>query len=318
MKTVALGSSDLQVARICFGGMRLSPTWDFEKVDAAAIERGIAILESAVEAGYTFIDHADIYGGTACEMIHGRAMEKHPEWRDQLVVATKCGIRWPDEPKGAPHRYDFDGRHIIQSAEDSLRRLKIDRIDLYQLHRPDWLADPSDVAAAFTKLRNAGKVRFFGVSNFRPSLVRALQAALPFPLVANQVEIHFLRLATFEDGTLDQCLEMKMTPLAWSPLAGGRLGPALDENRAPELKDHEAQAATFRLRPVLRDVAKQYGVSPLAILLAWQMRHPSGIIPILGSTRPDALRDAALADTITLDRENWYRILLAAQGKPLP
>jgi predicted oxidoreductase len=318
MKTVALGPTDLQVTRLCFGGMRLSPTWDFEKVDATAIERSIGILESAVEAGYTFIDHADIYGGTACETIHGRAMERHPEWRGRLVVATKCGIRWEDEPQGAPHRYDFDGDYIVRSAEESLRRLKVERIDLYQLHRPDWLADPAAIAAAFTKLRDAGKVRFFGVSNFRPSLVRALQAALPFPLVSNQVEIHFLRLATFEDGTLDQCLELKMTPLAWSPLAGGRLGAALDEDRAPELKDHEGQAAVLRLRPVLRAAAKEYGVTPLAILLAWQMRHPSGIIPILGSTRPEAIREAALADTITLDRETWYKILRAAQGKSLP
>lgn len=318
MKTVALGSTDLQVTRLCYGGMRLSPTWDREKVDATAIERGIAMLESAVEAGYAFIDHADIYGGTACEMIHGRAMEKHPEWRDRLVVATKCGIRFPDEPKGTPPRYDFDGRHIIWSAEESLKRLKIERIDLYQLHRPDWLADPADIAAAFVKLHNAGKVRHFGVSNFRPSLVRALQAALPFPLVSNQVEIHFLRLATFEDGTLDQCLEMKMTPLAWSPLAGGRFGPAIEDKLTPELKDHEGQAAVSRLKPVLAAVAKDYGVSPLAILLAWQMRHPSGIIPILGTTRPEMMREAARADSIELDRENWYRILLAAQGKPLP
>jgi len=318
MKTVALGSSGLQVASLGYGGMRLSPSWDREKVDAAAIERGIKLLENAVDAGFTFIDHADIYGDTMCEMIHGRAMERHPEWRDRLVVATKCGIRWKDVPKDAPHRYDFDGNHIRQSVDASLQRLKIDRIDLYQLHRPDMLMDPADIASAFVEVQKAGKVRHFGVSNFRPSQVRALQSALPFPLVSNQVEIHFLRLATFDDGTLDQCLEMKMTPLAWSPMAGGRLGGAVDENLSPELKDHEAQAAIFRLRPVLAEVAKQYGLSPLAILLAWQMRHPSGIIPIIGTTRPEILREAALADTITLDRDNWYKILLAARGQRLP
>jgi predicted oxidoreductase len=318
VKTVALGPTDVQVSRLAYGGMRLAPSWDLEKTDAAAIERGIGLLESAVDAGYTFIDHADIYGGTAAEMIHGVALERHPEWRDRLVVATKCGIRWEDEPPGTPHRYDFSGDHIRQSVDGSLARLKVERIDLYQLHRPDWLADPTEIAAALVDIHRAGKVRHFGVSNFRPSLVRALQAALPFPLVSNQVEIHFLRLVTFEDGTLDQCLEMKMTPLAWSPLAGGRLGAALDETRQPPPHDHEAQAAALRLRPVLAAVAKEYGVPPLAILLAWQMRHPSGIVPIVGSTRPSMIRDAALADTITLDRENWYRILLAARGQPLP
>jgi predicted oxidoreductase len=316
MKTVLLGSTDLPVTRLCYGGMRLSPSWEADKVGPDLIERGIRMLESAVEVGYTFIDHADIYGGGMCETIHGLALERHPDWRDRLVVATKCGIRWIDEPVGAPHRYDFSRDHIRRSAEDSLRRLKLDRIDLYQLHRPDWLTDPAEIAAAFVDLHRAGKVRHFGVSNFRPSLVSALQAALPFPLVSNQVEIHLLRLATFEDGTLDQCLEKKMTPLAWAPLAGGRLAAALGDDATPP-QAPEAQAAVYRLRPVLARVAKQYGVSPLAILLAWQMRHPSGIIPILGSTRPEIIRDAVTADTITLDRESWYHILLAARGQKL-
>jgi predicted oxidoreductase len=316
MKTVALGSSDLQVTRLCYGGMRLSPSWDPEKVDAAAIERGIQLLESAVDAGYTFIDHADIYGGTACEMIHGCAMERHPEWRDRLVVATKCGIRWENEPKGAPHRYDFDGNHIRQSVDASLQRLKIDRIDLYQLHRPDVLMDPADIAAAFVEVHKAGKVRHFGVSNFRPSQVRALQSALPFPLVSNQVEIHFLRLDCFEDGTLDQCLEKKMTPLAWSPLAGGRLGAALDETR-PLPENERDVAAVARLKPVLKEVANAYHTTPLVILLAWQMRHPSRIIPILGSIRPETIQEATAAAEIELDRDNWYRILRAARGQKL-
>lgn len=317
MQTVSLGSSDLQVTRLCYGGMRLAPSWDPAKCDAAAIERGIRMLENAVEAGFNFIDHADIYGGTMCETIHGRAIERHPDWRDKLIVATKCAVRGPDQPaKGAPHRYDFSGDYIRQSVEGSLKRLNLERIDLYQLHRPDWLADPEEIAAAFVELRQAGKVRHFGVSNFRPSLVSALQAALPFPLVSNQVEIHFLHLDTFEDGTLDQCLEKKMSPLAWSPLAAGRLAAAVEDNATPP-RDPEGQAAVYRLRPVLAEVAKQYGVSPLAILLAWQMRHPSKIIPILGTTRPEMMREAAKADTITLDRENWYKILLAARGKGL-
>ena len=316
MKTIPLGPTDLQVTRLCFGGMRLSSSWNPKDADEAMIKRGIKMLESAVEAGFTFIDHADIYGGTACEMIHGRALDVHPEWREKLVVATKCGIRGKDDPKGAPHRYDFSGEYIRQSAEGSLKRLKLERIDLYQLHRPDWRMDPEEVAAAFVDLHKAGKVRYFGVSNFKPSQVRALQSALPFPLVSNQVEIHFLRLACFEDGTIDQCLETKMSPLAWSPVAGGRLAAALDEKSEPprEIAD---QAAVYRLRPVLAEIAKAYGVSPLAILLSWQMSHPSKIIPILGTTRPEMMREAALADTITLDRESWYQILLAARGQGL-
>jgi predicted oxidoreductase len=131
------------------------------------------------------------------------------------------------------------------------------------------------------------------------------------------VEIHFLRLDTFEDGTLDQCHEHKMTPLAWSPLAGGRLGAALDDSRPLPEAERDA-AAVARLKPLLRDVANAYNATPLAILLAWQMRHPSKIIPIFGSIRPDLIKQAAQAAEIDLDRDTWYHILRAARGKKLP
>ncbi len=315
MNTIPLGSTDLRVTRLCYGAMRIAGSWNREKVDATAIQNGIRILESAVEAGYTFIDHADIYGDTTCESIHGEALKQHPEWREQLVVATKCGIRRADQPTaGLPGRYDFDADYIKQSLDGSLQRLGLDRIDLYQLHRPDWLADPAAIAEALTAIHAAGKVRYFGVSNFRPSLVSAVQSVLPFPLVSNQVEIHLRRLAVFEDGTLDQCLEKKMTPLAWSPLAQGRLGASLDENAALP-KDPADVEVVERLRPILRDIAEAYHVSPLAVVMAWLMRHPSGIIPIVGTTRPEAIKAAAQADTITLDRVSWYRILIAARGR---
>ena len=316
MKTQFLGTTDIRVTRLCYGAMRIAGGWDRNKVDSVAIERGIRSLESAVDAGYNFIDHADIYGDTLSETIHGLALDRHPDWRDKLVVATKCGIRFEDEPPGTPHRYDFSAEHIRWSVDESLKRLKLERVDLYQLHRPDWLADPEEIAATLVDIHKAGKVRYFGVSNFKPSLVAAVQSALPFPLVSNQVQIHLLRLDTFEDGTLDQCLEKKMTPLAWSPLAGGRIAAAFDEKFPLPQSEHDV-AAVARLRPVLADVAQAYGVTPLAIVMAWLMRHPSGIIPIYGSTRPEAILEATKADTVTLDRDSWYRILLAARGKKL-
>jgi predicted oxidoreductase len=317
MKTIPLGTTDLQVTRLCYGAMRISGSWDRDKVDAAAIEKGIKSLESAVEAGYNFIDHADIYGDTTCEMIHGLALKKHPEWREQLVVATKCGIRFEDEPPGTPHRYDFSSEHIRWSIDESLKRLQLDRVDLYQLHRPDYLADPDEIAQALINIHKAGKVRYFGVSNFKPSLVNALQAALPFPLVSNQVAISLLRMDTFEDGTLDQCLEKKMTPLAWSPLAGGQLGMAFDEKAPLPPDDNPKAAIIMRLRPLLATIAKEYGVSPLAVVLAWLMRHPSKIIPIIGTVRPEAIKASVEADTFTLDRDNWYRILRVSRGQKL-
>jgi predicted oxidoreductase len=316
MKTQALGNTDLQVSRVCYGAMRIAGSWDKAKVTPDNIESGIKSLEAAVDAGYNFIDHADIYGDTMCEEIHGLALKRHPDWKDKLIVATKCGIRFEDEPQGTPHRYDFSREHILWSVDESLKRLRLDRIDLYQLHRPDWLADPDEIADALTTIHKAGKVRYFGISNFRPSLVAAVQSRLPFPLVSNQVEIHFLRLDCFEDGTLDQCLEKKMTPLAWSPLAGGRLGAALDDERSLPESEHDV-AAVARLKIILREVANAYSTTPLVILLAWQMRHPSKIIPIFGSIRPELIKEAAKAADITLDRDNWYRILRAARGKKL-
>ena len=316
MKTQSLGPTEIQVTRLCYGAMRIAGAWDRDKVSAENIESGIKSLEAAVDAGYNFIDHADIYGDTMCEAIHGLAIKRHADWRDKLVVATKCGIRFEDEPAGTPHRYDFSAQHIRWSIDESLKRLNLERVDLYQLHRPDWLADPDEIATALVDIHRAGKVRYFGVSNFRPSLVAAVQSRLPFPLVSNQVEIHFLRLDCFEDGTIDQCLEKKMTPLAWSPLAGGRLGAALDDSR-PLPEAENAAAAVARLKPLLRDVANAYSATPLAILLAWQMRHPSKIIPIFGSVRPELIKEAAQAAEIELDRDNWYRILRAARGKKL-
>ena len=126
MKTQSLGTTDLQVTRLCYGAMRIAGGWDKAKVDAVAIDKGIRALESAVEAGYNFIDHADIYGDTMSEAIYGMALDRHPDWREKLVVATKCGIRWEDEPAGAPHRYDFDGAYLRQSVDGSLARLKLE------------------------------------------------------------------------------------------------------------------------------------------------------------------------------------------------
>jgi predicted oxidoreductase len=316
MKTQLLGTTDVHVTRLCHGAMRIAGGWDKNKVSADDIERGIASLESAVEAGFNFIDHADIYGDTMCEVIHGLALDRHPDWRDKLVVATKCGIRFDDEPPGTPHRYDLSGEHIRWSVDESLQRLKLERIDLYQLHRPDWLADPAEIAEALVDIHRAGKVRYFGMSNSKPSLVSAIQSALPFDLVSNQVEIHLLRLDSFEDGTLDQCLKKKMTPMAWSPLASGRIAAAFDDKVPLPQNDHDL-AVVSRLRPLLADIAQAYSATPLAIVLAWLMRHPSKIIPIYGSTRPEMIRAATEADRIDLDRNSWYRILLAARGKKL-
>ena len=314
MQTQLLGTSGIEISRLAYGCMRISGSWDRNTVDQTAIERGIGILESAVEAGYTFFDHADIYGDTACESIFGHAIKKHPEWRDRLVVATKCGIRFEDEPSpGQPHRYDFSYEHIMTSVGESLERLHLDRIDLLMLHRPDFLADPAEIARAFTGLKTSGKVREFGVSNFRPSLLSAVQSALPFALQVNQVEIHPLRLDCFTDGTLDQCLECKITPMAWSPLAQGRV--AAGQEPKAGAADRERHLGILA---ALDAAAEQFECTRTAIVLAWLLRHPAGIVPVIGSTQPVNILSAARATEIEMDRDTWYRILRAARVEKLP
>jgi predicted oxidoreductase len=234
--------------------------------------------------------------------------------RDRVLILTKCGVRPAGTPQPeCPQRYDFSAEHIIYSCEHSLKRLGIDTIDLYMLHRPDYLANPQEIAKAFSELKAAGKVRYFGVSNFRTSLVTALQVACPMPLVVHQVEISLAKLDAFTDGTLDQCLIEKITPQAWSPLAAGLIGAG-----ASRLLPGQRAYRPEQFLPALDAVAKSRGATRTAVALSWLLKHPAGIQPIVGSVNPDRIRDAATADDLELTREEWYRLLLAARGEPLP
>lgn len=314
MKTQTLGKTSLESTRLSYGCMRIAGTWNPAEITQERREKGKVAIIAAFEAGYRLFDHADIYCRGGCEEIHGEVLREVPSMRAEIQIATKCGIRFPGDPNpDSPHRYDFSAKHIVESCDRSLSRLGVDRIDLYQLHRPDLLMNPPEIAKAFSQLRSQGKVAHFGVSNFLPSFVSALRAHLDFPLAVNQVEIHLGRLDCFYDGTLDQCIEVGMTPLSWSPLGGGWLGSG---GKVPP--DHAEFETRNALLACLDATAEKYGVSRTVVSLAWLMKHPSGIIPIVGSVNPDHIRDAAKADDIELDREDWYRILVAARGKPLP
>ncbi len=314
MQTVKLGLSSLVSSRIAYGCWRSAGTSDPAEVTPEAREAGRSAIIAAYEAGYTLFDNAEIYCRGVCEEILGHALREVSGMRARVLIATKCGIRVAGDPgPEAPKRYDFSGEYIVRACEGSLTRLGIETIDLYMLHRPDYLADPHEIAGAFVQLYDAGKVRYFGVSNFRPSLVSALQAACPLPLIVNQVEISLARLDCFTDGTLDQCLEKRITPLAWSPLGGGYLasGAIL---RLPS--EHQRHAKSV-LR-ALDEVAEKRGVSRTAVALAWLLKHPSRMVPIIGSNNPERIRDAARAADLELTREEWYQLLIAARGEPLP
>ena len=306
MQTTPLGTSSLPVSRLAYGCWRLSGTPELRAASRQAVI-------TACETGYTLFDHADIYGGGEAEKIFGEVLREVPGMRERILIVTKAGVRRGDDPPGSPYHFNLSGEHLIRGCEGSLQRLGVETIDLFLLHRADWLMDPVDVAATFMKLKQSGKVRFFGVSNFRPTFVTTLQAAFPMPLVANQIEISLGQLAAFDDGTLDQCLGKRMTPMAWSPLGGGQFADG-----AKRLLKYQEGYRTAGVLPLLDEYAAQRGVTRSAVALAWLLKHPSGIVPIVGSTNPHRIREAARAPEITLSREEWYRLFTAARGEPLP
>jgi predicted oxidoreductase len=314
MQTISIGVSSLNSSRLAYGCWRAAGTWDPAKVTPEGRADGRRAIIAAYEAGYTLFDNAAIYCHGEAERILGDVLKHIPAMRGRVLVATKCGIRPAGEPRpDAPARYDFSGQHIIESCEQSLRRLGLETIDVFMLHRPDFLADPAEIAGAFTQLKSAGKVRYFGVSNFRPTLVTALQAVCPMPLVVHQVEISLAKLDAFTDGTLDQCLIERITPMAWSPLAGGLIGAGA-KALLPSQKVYQPE----KFLQVLDAVARERGSSRIVVALAWLLKHPAQIQPIIGSTNPERIREAAKAPDLELTREEWYRLLLAARGEPLP
>jgi predicted oxidoreductase len=299
---------------LAYGCWRLAGTWDPAKTTPEGRAAGRRAVIAAYEAGYTLFDNADIYCGGQAERIFGDVLREVSGMRDRVLVATKGGIRGGGDPRpDSPPRYDFSAEHIVQACEGSLRRLGIETIDLYMLHRPDYLADPEEVAKAFAQLKGSGKVLYFGVSNFRPTLVTTMQTVCPMPLVVHQIEISLAKLDAFTDGTLDQCLIERLTPQAWSPLAGGLLGGG-----AKDLLPSQRVYQPAAFLPALDAVARERGVSRVTVALAWLLKHPSDIQPIIGSTNPERIREAAQASTLELTREEWYRLLIAARGEPLP
>ena len=288
-----LGRSTLRVFPIAYG------CWRFAGTDVAAARDKV---DAALELGIDLFDHADIYGDGAAEELFGRVLAEDRSLRDRMTIATKGGII-----PGVP--YDSSPEHLTATCERSLRRLQVDTIDLYQIHRPDFLGHPEQVAATLSSLREQGKIREVGVSNHTPSQLRALQAWLPFPIATRQPEFSCWRHAPLRDGTLDQCLELRITPLAWSPMAGGRLGMDPADAEDPRLRN---------LLAVLDEIAQSQGVSRGSVAIAWTMLHPSGVIPILGTQRIDRIREGVSALKVRLSRTQWNDILIAAQGEPLP
>lgn len=268
------------------------------------VDRGKLAVRTAVDHGYTLFDHADIYGGGACEKIFGEVLAESPGLREQLTILTKCGVRTDD-----PARYDASYDHIVSSVDGSLARLGVEQIDALLLHRPDYLMGVEEVARAFDDLLAAGKVREFGVSNFPPEKLAALQSALSVKLQVNQVEMNIHNIDAFENGMLDQCQSLGISPQAWCPL-GGIVWDAWGNTFSPE--------QTARVRQEASRQAAYYGIESWQLALVWLLRHPAGIIPILGSTTPERIAAATKALHVDYAHEDWYRLLEVRNGHPVP
>ncbi len=298
----SLGSDGPAIGPLAYGCWRLAGRGALSAQITSAQEK----VETALAQGMNLIDTADIYGSSwpggfgEAEDLLGLVLERTPSLRRQMILATKAGI-----VPGLPYSSQKD--YLIKACEASLSRLKTDVIDLYQIHRPDLLSHPADVAGALSELHRAGKIRYVGVSNYTPAQTRALQAHLDFPIVSQQPEISATRVDALFDGTLDWCMETGAVALAWSPLAGGdlMLDPASAGTLAP-------------LISVLDLLAEKHACDRSAIALAFLMCHPAGVVPIIGTQTPGRIVDAAKAKEVQLSRRDWYDILEATLGKPMP
>ena len=319
MKTYPLGTSDLNVSCIGYGAMYIGGSWDDTPLIDSARKSALKVLRTALDAGINFFDHADIYCNGKSEEAFAGLWKDAPHLRQKIYLQTKCGIRF------APlHRFDFSYEHIIASVEGSLKRLRTDYVDVLLLHRPDPLVEPEEVARAFDELKKAGKVCWFGVSNHTAAQMELIQNYLDQPIIVNQVEFNLIHthmldegilfnqnnsMLTRNGGVIEYCRLHNISLQAWAPLATGRL------TGKPRPNDGENKQKAADL---VATIAKEKGVRPEAILIAWILRHPARIQPLPGSTNPERLLACCESEHISLTREEWYSLFVAGRGEALP
>lgn len=294
MERIKLGN-DLEVSRIIQGFWRATH-WGISEKEI------LQLIENCLELGVDTFDTADIY---MSETLQGKAMALKPSVRESMKIITKCGIKpqMPLFPDNKMLQYDSSKEHILTCVDSSLKRLGIEYIDLLLIHRPDFIMNPEEMAEAFDILKKSGKVLNFGVSNFKPSQLKMLQSYVGQELVTNQIEISPLHLEPFEDGSLDYCLEKRIKPMAWSPLAGGRLFKENDER-------------TIRLRETLERIRVEIGANSIdEVAYAWLLKHPAKILPIVGSSRIERLKAAVNALELNFTRDHWYEIWQSSLGR---
>lgn len=303
MRTVEFGRTGTQVSALALGCMSLSR----EKLEASK-----ATVRRAYELGITFFDTADVYGRGESESVLGEALREASIPRDQIFVATKCGIVFQGmNPDYAYKAYDLSASYIKATCEASLQRLGMDYVDLYQPHRIDYLTHPEETARALEDLKAEGKVRHVGVSNYTPDEIRALAAYTR--LESLQTQYSLLHLEPLETGLAATCHAQGMAILPWSPLHRGVLTGA----RPSPHDDWQAQREAGVVAQ-LRPFADGYGVTPGQLALAWLMQQPGPVIPLVGTANPHHIAEAAAAVSVTLDRDDWFEMLVIGRGRPMP
>ncbi|MEI4480198.1 MULTISPECIES: aldo/keto reductase [unclassified Phyllobacterium] len=295
---ISLGS--LSLSRLILGAWRLLS--DLERSDVDSVAR---LVNGAIDIGITSFDHADIYGNYGVEEAFGAGLQRWGGSRDTIELITKCDIMLISgaRPENRIKHYDTSSAHIRASVERSLKNLHTDYIDVLLLHRPDPLMDADDTARGLEDVVKAGKVRAVGVSNFLPHQFDLLASRLPFPLVTNQIEFSVKYVSPLTDGSLDHAQRLRYAPMIWSPLGGGSLftGEGVQE---------------VRLRAALSDIASQLDNTDISVIaIAWLLRHPASLIPVLGSLKIDRLKTMATALDIELNRQQWFAILKASTGE---
>jgi len=305
MKNVPIANCDLQASEISLGCMRI---WELTNPEISTL------INTALDGGINFFDHADIYGGGQSEAKFAEALDLTPQLRDKMILQSKCGIR-----KGA---FDFSKEHILNAVDGILTRLRTDTLDVLLLHRPDALVEPEEVAEAFTILQDSGKVKYFGVSNQNPMQIELLKKFVKQPIIFNQLQFSITNTGMIDAGInvnmeidpsidrdgsiLDYCRLNDITIQPWSPFQYGFFeGVFLDNDKFPELNQK------------IDEIAAAHGVTNTAIAIAWILRHPAHMQPIVGTTNPTRVKDICKASDITLSRQDWYEIYRAA-GNKLP
>lgn len=319
MHALPLNTHFRDIGPLVYGCMALGGDWNGGPVTEADIAQAHAAVEAALDIGVTLFDHADIYRRGKAEAVFGELLKRDAGLRAKVRLQSKCGIRFADDVNVG--RFDLSAEYIEHSVNGSLQRLGVEHLDILLLHRPDALMEPAEVAHAFGRLKAAGKVRHLGVSNMHAGQMRWLQTALAEPLVANQLELSLAKLdaidagTTFNDpqattrpgaiawaGTLEYAQRHGVQLQAWGSLAQGRFS---DPTGSPAAK-------------AVHEIAEAHSTTANAVLLAWLLRHPAGIQPVIGSGNAERIRACADATRITLSREEWYRLYVVARGQALP